>query len=46
MARNARRYAESSFDIDQIGNMFEVLLSGGNVDTHALSSRVPISTCS
>ena len=46
MARNARRYAESSFDIDQIGNMFEALLSGGNVDIHALSARVPISTCS
>jgi colanic acid biosynthesis glycosyl transferase WcaI len=44
MAHNARRYAESTFDIDQIGSVFEAVLRGGSEEMSAVSSQVPMST--
>jgi hypothetical protein len=46
MARNARRYAESTFDIDQIGSIFEAVLRGGGEAVDAVSEPVPMRTSS
>lgn len=46
MGRNARRYAESTFDIDQIGSIFEAVLRGEGEEVTALSSPVPMRTSS
>ena len=46
MARNARRYAESTFDIDQIGSIFEAVLRGGSEEVGPISSPLPMRTSS
>jgi glycosyltransferase involved in cell wall biosynthesis len=45
MSRHARGYAESTFDIEQIGNVFEAIL-GAASDVHQRSLQVPVGTCS
>jgi colanic acid biosynthesis glycosyl transferase WcaI len=45
MARNARRYAESTFDIDTIGGLFEDVLSAGNEEVAAVSFPLPETSC-
>jgi glycosyltransferase involved in cell wall biosynthesis len=46
MARNARRYAESTFDIDQICSIFEAVLRGEGDFMTAVRSPVPMRTSS
>jgi glycosyltransferase involved in cell wall biosynthesis len=46
MAQNARRYAESTFDIDQIGSIFEAVLRGEGQEMTAVPSPVPMRTSS
>jgi len=46
LARNARRYAESTFDIDQIGSIFEAVLRGEGEEMTAVSAPVPMRTSS
>jgi colanic acid biosynthesis glycosyl transferase WcaI len=46
MARNARRYAQSTFDIDQIASIFEAVLRGEAEEMPTLSSPVPVRTSS
>jgi glycosyltransferase involved in cell wall biosynthesis len=46
MAGNARRYAESTFDIDQIGSIFEAVLRGEGEEMTAVSSPIPMRTSS
>lgn len=46
MGRNARRYAENTFDIDQIASIFEALLRGGSEEVAAVSAPLPIRTSS
>jgi len=40
MGLNARRYAESNFDIDRIGNLFEEVLRVGELDALAVASHM------
>ena len=44
MARNARRYAENTFDIDKIGSIFEAVLRGNGDDMTEVPSPVPMQT--
>lgn len=46
LAQNARRYAESTFDIDQIGSIFEAVLRGGGEQVEAVAEPVPMRTSS
>jgi colanic acid biosynthesis glycosyl transferase WcaI len=46
MARNARRYAESTFDIEHIGGVFEAVVSGENYNSETLSAQIPVGPCS
>jgi glycosyltransferase involved in cell wall biosynthesis len=46
MAGNARRYAESTFDIDQIGSIFEAVLRGEGEEMTAVSAPIPMRTSS
>ena len=46
MAGNARRYAESTFDIDQIGSIFEAVLRGEGKEMTAVSAPIPMRTSS
>jgi len=46
LAQNARRYAESTFDIDQIGSIFEAVLRGEGEEMTAVSSPIPMRTSS
>jgi glycosyltransferase involved in cell wall biosynthesis len=46
MARNARRYAESTFDIDQIGSIFEAVLRGGGEEMSTVAAPLPMRTSS
>jgi glycosyltransferase involved in cell wall biosynthesis len=46
MAKNARRYAESTFDINQIGSIFEAVLREGGKEMSGLASPVPMRTSS
>ncbi len=46
MGRNARRYAESTFDIDQISSIFETVLRGESKDTSPISEPLPMRTSS
>jgi glycosyltransferase involved in cell wall biosynthesis len=41
LAQNARRYAENTFDIDQIGSIFEAVLRGEGEAMTAVSSPIP-----
>jgi glycosyltransferase involved in cell wall biosynthesis len=46
MAQNARRYAESTFDIERIGTVFESLMGGENAVSETLSDEMPVGTFS
>jgi colanic acid biosynthesis glycosyl transferase WcaI len=46
MSQNARRYAESTFDIGQIGSIFEAVLRGSGEELAPMTSPVPMRTSS
>lgn len=46
MARNARRYAESTFDIQQIGSIFEGVLSGEIYNPDSQPAEIAVGTYS
>ena len=46
LAQNARRYAESTFDIDQIGSIFEAVLRGEGEEMTTVSAPIPMRTSS
>jgi glycosyltransferase involved in cell wall biosynthesis len=46
LAQNARRYAESTFDIDQIGSIFEAVLRGEGEEMSAVSAPIPMRNAS